>query len=176
MGNINCSSFHFTCSALHYYTVEQIQFLNKWSSGFEISFKMIQIWYMICTQHMVSYRNLVWSVYYANCNRRGSLTLNTYYNIVVASITEATIWTHPILVPNVCTQWHITLPGGRTFSLIRTPLRYIILFFCALWPVWGTAPFDFSQANILIIFTVFYCFHTFLIVVLLIFTHVTFQT
>lgn len=102
--------------------------------------------------------------------------LCTNDNIVIAPITLAAIWAHPILVPYMSAKRHVMFSCHSTISSIWTTLWDVILFLCSLWPIWCTTPFNFSQTNILTVGTGLNSFNTFFVIVFLIFTYVTFKT
>lgn len=101
--------------------------------------------------------------------------ITSTYNIVITPVSLTTIWTFPILIPNMGAGGHVPLPSGCAFGLAWTSLRYVVLLLRPLGPIRRTAPFYFSQTYIFIISTGHDGFHAFLIVIFLVFTNVTFQ-
>ena len=55
-----------------------------------------------------------------------------YRDIIIASVTLATLGTFPILVPNVMAKRHVSVDFSVTFLFGGTPLGHIVLLFCTL--------------------------------------------
>lgn len=99
----------------------------------------------------------------------------TYYNIIVTTIALTAFGTSPILIPNMCTVWHILSSNFRTQLFGWTSFGHVILLQCSQCEIRLTAPSNFCETNIFTWFTSFNCIQTFFRICCLISAHIAFK-